>query len=261
METFRRPIEKLQASLQGLKRSGTGWQARCPAHEDRTPSLSIKEASDGTVLIKCFAGCSLETILHTLGLSPKDLFPAAPQTPSPGGSRWGSPVAVYAYVDEAGALLFQTLRYEWTGHGKKKKTFRQRRPDGHGGWIHNLEGTRHVLYHLPAVVAAVSAGQRIFIVEGEKDADTLAVLGLATTTNPMGAGKWRESYSECLRGADVVLLPDQDVPSVRHMDAVARSLYGHAQRIRIVELPGLPPKGDVSDWLARGARGKPWHNS
>lgn len=252
MEAFRRPIHPILSRLQGVKRTGAGWQARCPAHADQTPSLSIKEAADGTVLLKCFAGCRVEAIVAQLGLALKDLFPAAETSAPASASVLGSPVAVYSYVDESGALLFQTLRFEAGEHGQRSKTFKQRRPDGQGGWIYNLHGTRRVLYRLPQVLAAGRRHQTIFVVEGEKDVHALEALGLVATNNPMGAGKWQASFSQSLRGADVVLLPDQDVPGFDHMETVARSLYGQAQRIRIVELPDLPPKGDVSDWLARG---------
>jgi putative DNA primase/helicase len=88
-------------------------------------------------------------------------------------------------------------------------------------------------------------------VEGEKDADALGGLGLVATTNPHGAGKWRDEYSETLRGAHVVILPDRDEPGRKHADQVARSLWGKASKIKVVELPGDSVK-DVSDWLRAG---------
>lgn len=115
------------------------------------------------------------------------------------------PVAVYNYQDENGTLLFQVLRY-WDQ--QKGKTFKQRRPGPDGTWVWNLKGVRRVLYRLPEVLTAVREGRPVFIVEGEKDADSLAALGLVATTNPNGAGKWRPEYSEALHGARVVILPD-----------------------------------------------------
>ena len=116
----------------------------------------------------------------------------------------------------------------------------------------SLEGVEPVLYHLPDVLRAAQSGGTVWVVEGEKDADALARLGLTATTAPMGAGKWRRSYSEALRGADVVVLPDNDQAGQAHADAVARSLRGIARRVRLLALPGIPQKGDVSDWLAAG---------
>ncbi|MBI4643654.1 MAG: hypothetical protein HY743_07980, partial [Deltaproteobacteria bacterium] len=126
------------------------------------------------------------------------------------------------------------------------KSFRQRRPDGAGGWVWKMTGVKLVPYHLPEIQKA----DTIFICEGEKDADNLIRLGLTATCNPMGAGKWRETYNGHFQGKQVVILPDNDDPGRKHAQDVARNLHGVAGSVKIVELPGLPEKGDVSDWLA-----------
>jgi hypothetical protein len=153
-------------------------------------------------------------------------------------------VATYDYTDERGVLLYQVVRYDL-------KDFRQRRPNGNGGWLWNLEGVRRVLYRLSELLAA-DPGRPVFILEGEKDVDQLARLEIVATTNAQGAGKWRPEYSEALRGRHIIILPDNDTPGRSHAAAVAASLEGVAASVRILELPGLPPKGDVSDWLAAG---------
>lgn len=152
-------------------------------------------------------------------------------------------IATYAYTDERGELLFEVVR-------KPPKQFRQRRPDGSGSWTWNLQGVRRVLYRLPEVIAAVQRGQPVHLVEGEKDADNLGMLGLVATSNPGGAGKWSKAYSEVLRGARVVIIPDNDEPGRRHAERLGRALHGVAAEVRVVELPGLPEGGDVSDWIA-----------
>jgi putative DNA primase/helicase len=173
-------------------------------------------------------------------------------------------VAAYDYQSDAGDLLFQVVRYE-------PKDFRQRRPDGNGGWIWKMADVEKVLYRLPAVIAAVAAGRTIFIVEGEKAVHALESLGLIGTCSPGGAGKWRAEYGKPLCGADVVVLPDNDpqatdpdgtprwhadgrpvLPGQDHAADVARKLSGIAHRIRVVMLPDLPLKGDPADWLANG---------
>lgn len=158
--------------------------------------------------------------------------------------RLGEVVATYDYKNSAGRLVFQVLRY-------RPKDFRQRRPDGAGGWIWNLDGVQRVLYRLPELLAADPA-TIAFVVEGEKDADRLHSLGLLATTNAQGAGKWRPAYAEALRGRPVVILPDNDAPGEAHAQDVARSLFGVAASVKAVNLPGLPAKGDVSDWLQDG---------
>lgn len=158
-------------------------------------------------------------------------------------------VCAYDYVAEDGAFLFQSVRYA------DPKTFRYRRPGAkHGDWIWNLEGVRNVPYRLPDLIKAVTAGRHIFIAEGEKDADNLRSHGFAATTNPGGAGKWRQDFSEFLKGANVVILADNDHPGRTHSEQVAASLSGIAKRIRILDIgaewPECPPKGDISDWIA-----------
>jgi hypothetical protein len=146
-------------------------------------------------------------------------------------------VKAYDYTDAAGQLIFQVCRME-------PKDFRQRRPDGKR-WAWNLKGVEPVLYRLPSVLAA----SEVLLVEGEKDADNLAALGFTATTVPGGAGKWRESYKEVLQGKQVVLIPDNDNPGREHMVKIAQSLNGSAAGIKLIELPGLPSKGDVSDFI------------
>ncbi len=173
-------------------------------------------------------------------------------------------VAQYDYHDEGGDLLYQVVRFD-------PKGFNQRKPDGRGGWDWKMDGVRRVLFRLPLVIAAVAAGRTIYIVEGEKAVQSLESIGLVGTNPPGGAGKWRAEYNQVLVGADVVVLSDNDPPAIDrdgkprfhpdgqpilpgqdHAAQVARSLSGIAARVRVVMLPGLPPKGDVADWVANG---------
>jgi hypothetical protein len=160
-------------------------------------------------------------------------------------------VCTYDYVDEKGSLIHQTVRFA------DPKGFKQRRPNPEksGEWIWNLDGVCPVLYRLPDLLRAVAGGQTVYVVEGEKDADSLRALGLAATTNPMGAGKWRSEYSDLLRGADVVLIEDNDEAGRNHVEVVATSLKG-AKRIRVLYMPEIwpecPGKADISEWLAAG---------
>ena len=219
----------------------SGWQCRCPAHEDTTPSLSVSLGNEGRVLLKCHAGCSADAICKAAGLILADLMPST----GPRHSTNGEPriVATYDYCDEVGGVLFQVCRLE-------PKSFRQRRPDGKGGWNWSVKGVRRVPYRLPELLAEPS--RVVFIVEGEKDADRLADLGLIATTSAGGAGKWKPEFAEHFRGRTVAILPDNDEPGRQHARQVARSLTNVAKLVCIVELPDLPEKGDLSDWLAAG---------
>jgi hypothetical protein len=160
--------------------------------------------------------------------------------------------AVYDYTDEAGEVLYQVLRYRM---GNGKKDFRQRRPDGRGNWVYDLEGTRRVLYGMPNLVAHPDA--MVYVVEGEKDADRLNELFAAggvpaiATTSAQGSndtGRW-ESYSESLQGRNCVVIPDCDPTGLRHARGICGYLHGVAASVKLIELPGVGPKGDVSDWL------------
>lgn len=162
-------------------------------------------------------------------------------------------IKTYDYVDEAGDLLFQVCRFE-------PKTFRQRRkatksdpPDKvRDGWVWSVKGVRQVPYRYPEIAEAIALEHTIHLVEGEKDADALWALGVPATTNAMGAGKWPLSLADALVGADVVIVPDNDEAGEAHAATVAASLSEKATSVRVLRLPGLDPKGDVSDWLAAG---------
>jgi hypothetical protein len=211
--------------------------AQCPAHEDQKNSLSITyNPETQKILLKCFAGCEVKQIIERAGLTLQDLF--LNTTDPPVKKRI---VATYDYVDETGTLLFQTVRYD-------PKDFKQRRPGPtKSDWIYNLKGVRRVLYRLPQVIAASD----VLIIEGEKDVETAEKLGFVATCNPMGAGKWQPDYTEVLRGKHVTLIPDNDAPGKAHMLKIASCLHGVAQDIRLMEpLPGVPDKGDLSDWTS-----------
>jgi 5S rRNA maturation endonuclease (ribonuclease M5) len=147
-------------------------------------------------------------------------------------------------VDEEGAPLFEVVRQA------KSKKFYQRRPNSRGGWVNDLKGVRRVLYRLPEVLAAVQEGQRVYVVEGEKDAENVAGLGLAATTNSGGPGQWRKEHSATLTGAVVAILPDNDEEGREHAQKVAQDLQGVAAEVRLVELPELAEGEDVSDWIS-----------
>ncbi len=244
-------VSKVLDLLDNVHEASNGWMARCPAHDDTNPSLAVWLSDTGWVGLKCYAGCSREAILDALGLARSDLGPPRPpkhkkKNKDSDSEELGEIEKIYDYCDENGQLVHQTVRY-------KPKAFRQRRPDGKGGWIWRLGNIRTVLYRLPQTIEAVKAGETIYVCEGEKDADNLAELGFATTTSPMGAEKWRSHYTPFLGGAHVVILPDNDPSGRRHVEQVARALVGKAKSIKILDLPGLTEKGDdVSVWLERG---------
>ena len=246
-KVFSSPLDLILSRLDKVKQAGNGFMARCPVHDDKNPSLSITEGDDGRVLLKCFAGCSTEDIVKALGLTMADLFPHK-EKPAQQHRKKTSQKPTYVYTDTEGKPLFGIIRMPVKGEGR----FKAVRPDGKGGWVFGMGKVTPTLYNLPRVIEAASRGELVFVVEGEKDADNLAKVGLTATTNPFGAETWKPDYADYLIGADVVIIPDNDDAGRRHAEQVARSLVGKAKRIRVLELPNLPEKGDVSDFLESG---------
>ena len=237
-------------------RRGQGL-THCPSHADPSPSLNVTPSDAAGALVRCHAGCSQDAVvgaLKELGVWPESHPRPIPPRPKPAQAVHDEPtqekriVAAYDYRD-GDNVLFQVVRFE-------PKGFAQRRPDGKGGWIWGLGDVKPVLYRLPELRIAVKANERIWVVEGEKDADSGATLGLAITSSPMGAGKWRDEYAQEFVGTNVVVVADKDDPhpitgkrpGADHARQVAESLDMAAKTIRILELPGDGVK-DLSDWL------------
>lgn len=213
-----------------------------PGHSPEDFSLSIKldhSATDG-LIVHSFAGddpivCK-DYVRKKLGLPPFARAGAKPKRKI---------VATYDYTDEHGELLFQVVRYE-------PKNFQQRRPDGNGGWRWQLGDVRRVPYHLPELLEAVACDRPIFIAEGEKDVDALMKLGVTATCNSGGAKKWHDEHSAHFKDADVIILPHNDEPGRNHAADIVRSLTDIAASVRVLNLPGLPEKGDAYDWIESG---------
>jgi 5S rRNA maturation endonuclease (ribonuclease M5) len=238
--------------LERVKRAGKGWEACCPAHEDRNPSLSISVGDDGRVLLFCHAGCSVDAIVAKLGLSLSDLFVESSNGPGVdrGVDSWsprGPIVTRYPYVDGDGRLRYEVCR-------TADKEFPQRRPDPSSktGWRWNLDGVERLLYRLPEVIAAVAAGKTVHVVEGEKDVDALRARGYVATCNPGGVGKWSDDYAKVLAGANVVVIADRDAKGVEHAKHVARSLERVGAFVTLRQAAVVTEKADVSDHLAAG---------
>jgi putative DNA primase/helicase len=211
--------------------------ARCPAHDDRNPSLTVGRGTTQPVVLRCHAGCETDAILSALDLKSADIC-------EPNGDRsngLGPVVAEYFYTDEQGRPLVRVTRFAG-------KEFRQARYEG-GAWVNGLGDVRRVLYRLPEVILAADASDMIWITEGEKDADRMRAEGVTATTSLMGAGKWRPEYSTVLAGATVTIVADRDKSGADHAVTVARSLESVDADVTIVE---AADGKDASDHLAAG---------
>ena len=245
------------------KMNSSGWViCLCPFHDDTDPSMNINFFQEGAW--KCHA-CgetgdlfsfhqkkhgtdfkgSLQYFAEFLGIDPASVKPKKTKKKSKPKKKkpLGPPAKVYQYIDLDGKVICETCRYE-------PKDFRQRRPapTKKGGYLWNLKGIKIIPYNLKAVVES----DTLYIVEGEKDADRLAQVGLTATCNPMGAGVWNDSLTPYFKDKVVRIFPDNDDPGKQHAKLVAQKLHGTAKSIQIINLPNLSPGGDVSDWLDAG---------
>lgn len=218
-----------------LAKQGKQSMTKCPAHEDGNASLHVQNGDKHPVVMKCHAGCENTDILTAAGidfslmLAPRD---EGNYGRYDGGDMWTPvkdnqgqslpPSHIYRYTDETGNLLYEVLRIPTP----KGKDFRQRHPDpsGNGKHVWNMNGVRRVLYHLPEVLKARANGETIYVVEGEKDVETMRIRGHVATTSPMGAGKWQPEFTEMLSACNVIIISDADTPGRAHARAVKEQL-------------------------------------
>lgn len=222
-------FEEVLEKLEGVHRtSDVQAKAKCPAHPDEKASLSVK-AGDKKVLLTCHADCQYDAIVAALGMRAPDLY----YERETGEQR---EVAWYHYTDATDdQVLYEIVRLE-------PKAFFARQPDG----TRSLEGIERVPYRLPELIKARDADRWLFLVEGEKDADTVCAAGMAGTTVPFGARGWRRSFAEWFADARVAVVPDNDRPGSRLVTDAVPDLLDVAAEVRVVRLPdGV---GDVSDW-------------
>lgn len=211
-------IEAILDKLTGVRKQGAGWIAHCPSHRDRNPSFSISQVN-GKLLFYCHAGCSYEQIKEALGTD-----------------EFQTEAAVYSYRDESKNVLFQSVRFF-------PKAFLTRKPTGE----YSIKDVRKVIYNLPEVIEA----NPVLICEGEKDCDSASKLGFVATCNFGGAGKnkWKDEYSDFLKGKIVFIIADADVPGREHAERIAFSLMDKASSTRILEMPEAK---DLTEWIEKG---------
>lgn len=228
------------------------WQSDCPCGGHKTPKKHLSIGDENTkAVVTCFGGThTYEDICKSLGFSSltytKSLTPLTPLTTLTPKIK-----EIYKYVNK-GKVIYETVRYE-------PKDFKQRRPDGKGGYIWNLQGIEPFLYHYDEIISAIKNGDTIWVVEGEKDVDRLWDLGLIATCNPMGAGKWNDNYTKTLKNAKlVIIIPDNDLignpknkpTGYNHSLNITKSLFTNGIPVKLVN-PFKDFK-DVSDYLDSG---------
>lgn len=242
-------FDDVLSRLEGVKRTGQSFKACCPAHDDQTPSLSIR-LKDGRILVKCFAGCSAEAIVGAMGLTMRDLFDddassyerarAKFAASSGSGTRgtgkskdWGELVTTYVYEDADGKPLHYVERWHAT---KPDGTYSKQFPQGRyvdGGKVRGLASVKTVLFRLPQLLRT-SRDETVYIPEGEKDVLAFALLGLPATWVPGGGSKFRPDHAEVLRGRPVVIVMDPDPTGRRNARQFYERLSGVAKSVQVV---------------------------
>ena len=231
METLTRNWDLFCSKLDKVKQTRNGIEALCPSHDDKNPSLTAS-CNDEKILVTCHAGCTFDQISSAIGMEQSKFFASKDMyTPK-------KIVATFPYTDKEDNLVYNIVRFE-------PKDFRPQRADGR--WT--LEEVEKVPYRLPQMLAAIKEGKDILILEGEKDCDNAAKLGLVATTFAGGAGKWRKEYSKWFQEAKVICLPDNDDAGRKGMHLIASQISKVAESVRWLELPNIPEKGDLSDWI------------
>jgi putative DNA primase/helicase len=257
-------IRKLGDELRPEPKNCDEFTIFSPLRDDgNNPSFAITRKADGFVYYDHGTkkgGDEITYIMQKLGLSNKDAIKHYLELAGVDQATFQKPkreiVKTYDYTDEKGKLLHQTVRFS-------PKGFMQRRPDPKGSpdleggcWTWSIKGTRVVLYNLPALMDLKRKDETIFIVEGEKDADTLNSLGMLTTTSPMGSGTWPDHFNVWLHDRDVIIIPDQDEAGQEHQEKLTKSLTPSVRSLGVIHLkevwPECPTKGDITDAVESG---------
>jgi hypothetical protein len=225
--------------------------------------VSISEGEDGRALLNCFAGCDYTDVVAALGLSVVDLFAhnghpgsdaqRAKKAREPKSKTKSEPQQTVVTTDE----LPDGTYWEFTSPEgevlyiqRHKGAYYQK--IGEDRWKDDLEGVSQVLYRLPELIDGVRAGETVYHVEGSKDVETAHErLGLCATTSG-STSSWRPEFKSYYAGADVVIVPDNDDPGRKYADTVAQDLVGVARSVKVVHLPDLAERDDLTDWLDAG---------
>ena len=257
------PVARVLSRVQGAKPNGRGWVARCPAHDDRTPSLSIDQGDDGRALLHCHAGCTHDAIAATLGITKRELFTDAGESaaPPPRAPRLfatakegvkgyrttlGQEAARWIYRDAAGQPVGMVMRWN---REDGSKTIRPLWRIGEN-WQQTYPPQRPI-YALDRLEA--DRAGRVFVTEGEKCAEMIATLGLLATTSPGGANGAERANWEPLAGREVVILPDADEAGRKYAETVRARLaeLDPPARVAVVALPDLEDGEDAVEFVGR----------
>lgn len=255
-------LQRLREAGCDPKKNGNGWKAQCPAHDDRAPSLSLATGDDGRALLCCHAGCDTGAIVTSLGITVAQLMPESDRKPAKKPERddsfptadaaitalckkLGEPAARWTYVDAIGDTVGVIVRWNRADGAKEIRPVSK---NDAGRWIIGAMPEPRPIYKL----AELGDASRVFVVEGEKCADSLRAMEFVATTSAGGSKAPHKTDWTPLAGKDVVILPDNDDPGRKYAKAVRAKLTALTPpaTVRLVALPRLGDGGDVADFIA-----------
>lgn len=246
-------LQEILSKIQNTRNHNGYFTGKCPAHSDEKNSLKISEQATGKITLTCFAGCDIEAICAGIGFEVKELYPPEPDRKSKIENQKSEmsrrAVCDYLYCDETDSIVFKKTRYEIEKlDGTIEKSFLIFRYEN-GKWQMGIGDARRVLYNLADIMAA----DRVFLCEGEKDADNLANVGFVTTTNFEGAATWRNEYNQFFENKDVVLVIDNDIAGLQRVEKLKANLI-NVKSLKIFnpfanEPPSQKHGKDISDWI------------
>lgn len=252
--------QELATALGHPKKSGNGYLASCPVpshgqgNGDKNPSLHIAMNDDGNYLFKCFSGCDQHTVFQTI--RDMGLLPSLPERPEYLSSIKPIPYIQtpifqqeWHYTDEDGVSLFVKQRFKT--NDSKGKTYKTLRVMPDNSRQSKLGDCRIVPYKLPDLLQATAAGRVVYITEGEKAADALGSLGVVATTSHAGAGNWNPEINQYFTGANVVIVPDNDISGWGYATKVAEALIPVAKSVRVLDLGLKEPKEDAFEFVTK----------
>ena len=240
--------EQIAKQLGNAKRANGQWVASCPVpshgkgNGDKNPSLSVHIDDEGKPLFHCHGGCTQESVFQTI--RDMQLLPELEERPDPLANIKPLPKVEFQqewqYQDEDRVTVFVKHRLKV---GDTGKTYRLYKVDTDGKRYPTLGDARIVPYKLPELLDAKTAGRIIYLAEGEKAVDALMSLGVVASTAHSGAGHWPEAITEYFAGANVVILPDNDLSGWGYARKAAEAILPIAKALKVVDL-GLQEQGD-----------------
>lgn len=262
-------LDELTQRLTGKYMADGSFQAICPCHDDKKASLNIRQSDEGKLLFCCYAGCKTEDILKAMDLEWKDAFNSDGEEFSYHEKRTIKLNGKSYSIKQIKDWSWTEEVYEYPNKENLPYILNQRKKDAKGCmWSHvgdgkfksGLNGKTPIPYRLPEILKGIEEGKTIYLPEGEKDVETLRAHGLIASTNLGGSQGWKSGINKWFKDAKIVILYDNDKAGKDLLQTKIKNLSGIAKEIKVIDLPGVREKEDITDWLQAGHTIEEFHN-